>query len=260
MPVRLIAHPDAHELTVLMNARGLDIGSVRGPIMNSSGHYIVFYDATDGEDIIYPSEGPLGFSWGSGAIGTVEVLQKKTNVPAENLGAITTLQVVDTLSTTYILPGSVIFSNTGGTGPTLTDNGKGKIVEQGTTKVRGEIDYGTGDFTLNYLAHAPGSGNLEAEYDHSDLPDSADFPDRAILKSISVAAASDVAVAIYEDEALTVPVFEGTITVSGGAGSLSIDDKVSIISELDLTKRNRRWIVVDVAVTDLRVYWQRAPV
>jgi hypothetical protein len=256
MPVRVISHPDAHEFSQLLNKLGLDIGSVR-MFNNSSGHYVGFYDATEGESIIYPADGPLGFSWGSGGIGTVEVMRKRTNVPAENFGAITSLQISDTLASTYVLPSTVVFSNTGGGGPTLVDNGAGKVVEQGGTRVLGEIDYGTGDFTINYMAHAPGSGDLEVEYDHSDLPDSADFPDRAVLKSISVAAASDVAIAIYEDEALTVPVFQGTITVTGGAGSLSIDDKVTIIAETDLTKRNRRWITVDVAVTDLRVYWQR---
>lgn len=257
MSVRVISHSDAHEFTKLLNKLGLEIGSILA-FTNSSGHYVAFYDDTTGGDIIYPADGPLGFSWGAGEGPTVEVLRKRTNVPAESFGAITALQVVDTLANTYVLPGTVIFTNVGGTGPTLVDDGAGKIVEQGGTRIRGEIDYATGDFTINYMAHAPGSGDLEVNYDYSDLPDSADFPARAILKSISVAAASNVTIAIYEDEALTLPVFQGIITVAGGVGSLSIDDKVTIIAETDLTKRNRRWITVDVAVTDLRVYWERA--
>lgn len=242
----------------MLNALGLDIGAVRGPFMNSSGHYAVFYeDPTVSGGAIQPGAGALGFSYGAGGAGTVEVRQKSTAVVAEAQGAITALLVSGTLGNTYVLPGTVVLNNSGGTGPVVVDNGQGKLVLQGTTQQVGVINYATGVFSFAYRATAAGTGNLTANYEHSDLPDSADVPGSAYLRSISLlSAAATVNVSVYSDAALTVPDFIGTVPVTAGQGFLNLGGVPSNIT--DLTTRDRRWIVVSAAVTDLRLHWERA--
>lgn len=260
MPVKSIVALDLPSFLQEVNKRGLSIGAISGPRINSSGHYECWYDETEGENIIYPAEGRVGFSWAAGAIGTLEVMQKATAVPAEVVGAIgADGKASGTLANTYVLPGSVTLTDSGSVGPTLKDDSLGRLVLAGTQIQVGTINYGTGALSMQYLTRfGVGTGNLEADYSHSDIPDSADFPDRAILKSISLLAAANVDIAIYEDEALTIPVFVGTVTVSGGVGFLDLNRLTTVITETDLAKRNRRWVTVSVAVSDLRLYWERA--
>ena len=257
MPVRILVAEDAAALVNQANKLGLDVGAFNVGI-NESGRYYFLYDTTEGESVIQPADGRIGFSYGAGGVGTVEMLRKFTAVPTEVVSAIGGLNVTGTLVSTYVLPGTVTLTDTGGNGPTMVDDRLGNLVEEGTTKKRGTIDYGSGAIDITYVYGKNGSGNLEAAYEHSDIPDSSNVPDRVFFKSISLLAASNVAVEIYEDEALTVPVFKGTVTVTGGSGFLDLGRIVSSITEVDLTKRNRRWIVIDTAGTDMRLYWERA--
>lgn len=257
MPVRAFVAEDINDLTRRMNALGLDIGAV-DQHSNESGRYYVLYNDTGAGDTIAPGAGAVGFSWAAGS-GTLEVMQKSTDEAAEVVSAISGLSVTGTLGNTYVIPGTVSLTDSGGTGPAMADDLQGNIVEAGTLIKRGTIDYATGAIDITYLTAKAGTGNLLADYSHSDLPDSGDVPTHAILRNISVLAGGNVDIAIYEDEALTIPVFKGTIPVSGGSGFLDLGGLVSVTSETaDMTKRDRRWITVSVAVTDLRLYWEQA--
>lgn len=257
MAVQIVVARDVAQLIQKINALGLDAASVTART-NESGQYYFLHDVADSADaVVQASSGSAGLSYGAGS-GTVEVLRKFTAVPSEVVGAISGLSASGTLASQYVLPGSVELTDSGAVGPTLIDDGNGNIVETGSLQKRGTIVYSTGVVSIAYRAGAAGTGNLTAKYEHSDLPDSADVPSQVRLKNISVLAGANVDIAIFEDAALTVPVFKGTITVASGSGMLDLGGIVSVIAETaDMTKRNRRWITVSVAVTDMRLYWER---
>lgn len=259
MSVRVQTFRNTTELAQFLNSHGLGMGDFTGPFFNNSGMpYVFYFDENTG--MILPTSGAaIGVSWGTIALaGTIEVMAKRTTVLAEALGAIVGLPQAGILANTYVMPGTVVFSDSGATGPVIVDDEMGFLVEQGTIIRRGTIDYGTGAFAFTYLAVAAGSGNLTADYEHSDLPDSTDVPDSCILRSISVRnAVANIAFEIYENSAKDQPpAAVGTVVVNGSGNGHLVLDAASTMLDLDLSKRNRRWVVVDGAC-DVLLRWQR---
>ena len=113
MPVRILVAEDAADLVNQANKLGLDVGAFNVGI-NESGRYYFLYDTTEGESVIQPADGRIGFSYGAGGVGTVEMLRKFTAVPTEVVSAIGGLNVTGTLVSTYVLPGTVTLTDTGG--------------------------------------------------------------------------------------------------------------------------------------------------
>jgi len=261
MSVRTAVFPTEHELARYMNQQGLSVDAVSGPYTNATGHLFIFFDGPavplPNGALPAPATG-AGMSYGTIAgVGTVVMMALSAPITGEVVGAISAGLASGPLAQGYVLPGTVVLTDSGGVGPTMVDNGQGILVEKGTTKRRGTINYTTKVVSISYTASNPGTGNLEADYSWSTVPDAADVPEVCKLTQIAVSGAGgNIAFAIYEDEALTTPAVTGTIVVSGGVGFLPLD-YISRILETDPTKRNRRWITVDGACT-VHLYWSPA--
>jgi len=249
------------DLANFMNQNGLSVDSVTGPFTNSSGHLFIFYDAPAGPSSVglLPAPSPaagVSFASASGA-STVEVGESRTVVSGEVVGAISGGGYTGTLTSGYVVPGTVELTDSGGTGPTIVDNGSGILVEKGTATRRGTINYSTKAITVTYAYNGIGTGNLLADYQWSAVPDAGPVPEVARLTQITVTgAAGNIAFEIYEDEAKTKLAVSGTIVVVGGIGTLALDHISRTMETVDLTKRDRRWVVVDGAC-DVNLYWER---
>jgi hypothetical protein len=259
--VRLKTFRSEQELVQWMNTNGVGLGNIT-QCVNSSGQPYVLYEEAAVDQVIIPgrkSPGGVSYADGTGGAGTYPVMAKRTAIAAELVSAITVQLVTGTLANTYVIPGSVSLTDSGGTGNPMKDDGAGKIVEVGTIAPRGSIDYATGVVSLTYPANKLGSGNLLADYEYSDLPDTADPPPLCRIVNVAViGAGGDITFTVYNDEACTVPAFSGKVTVTAGEGTLVLGGNYAvspIMEAVDLTHRDRRWVTVSAAC-EFFMYWE----
>jgi hypothetical protein len=256
MSVRIKTFKTEQELAKWMTDFGVGLGSIEF-FNNSSGQPGLFYEDPGGETIIAGRLSPGGVSIGVAAgAGTIEVKASRTVVVTEVVGAISGNTVSDTLANTYVTPGSVVLTDSGGVGETIIDNAQGQLVTEGSLKPRGTINYGTGAVAFTYPETKAGTGNLQADYTYSAFPDSSNPSDMIEIQTVAVTGAGgNITFTIYCNSGETVPCATGVITVVGGEGVLSLDRALSPIMDTDLTKRDRRWVAVDGACTFF-MFWQ----
>jgi hypothetical protein len=243
-----------------MSTHGIGLGSLIGPAVNSSGQSYVIYEDASVPTVLGPRVSPAGFSVAvaTGA-GDFTLKAKSTAVPAEDLGAVPgDRHVVATLANAtgnYLLPGTI--SIPGGT--PLKDNGQGLIITVGSNLRRGTVNYATHELDFTYFpADKLPAGNVLVDYAYSDLPDSSDPPETFQVSNLSVSgAAGDVTFTIWNNEAKTVPLYSGVVTVVGGVGThIMPHEALSILAEIDPAKRNCRWVTVDIAC-EFYMFWQQ---
>lgn len=240
------------EMTRWMNAQGLDIADVYVLWMNASNFWTVFYEDGLGRDIIDTTDGPAGTAYGTAAgVGTggtlVRVKALRTAVPSESVGTpdVSAGTLSGTLSSTYVIPDSVLFTDPGSVGFSVKDDGFGFLMNAETGQQVGVIDYATGNFSIKWPFGKIPQGAVDAAYTYSAIPDSDNVPVRARLSNLALkmtsGTAATVAWAIYNDSAKAYPpIATGTITLANGVGSANLFMSISNI--LDLTTRDSRWV------------------
>ena len=236
MAVRVKTFLSEQELAAWMTIAGVSLSGIKGPFINSSGQPFLFFEDSTPPRVISSLSASSGVSYGEqvGA-GTIEAMAWKTPVAAEVVGALTGLSFSGALANSYVIPGSVVLTDSGGTGPTMKDDGNGNLFEAGTTIKRGTVDYATKAVVVNYIFGKMGTGNLLANYSYSSLPDTSSVPPRCRLTNVSVkGAGANIGFTIYEDSSLATPVYMGTIPVAAGEGMLVLPDRV-------MSTINRRW-------------------
>lgn len=245
----------SREVTDYLNGHGLQLSDITGPYLNNSGHYDIFFDNDSESDaVIDTSMGVYGVSYGAALLVAqagvlVELGKLRTEVAVEDLGAGDGTQAfMATFANTYVIPGSVILTDAGGTAPVLVDDGRGYLVERTNKARRGTIDYGTGDIVVTWESpKKSATGIVSGDYEYSSLPDSVDFPYGCELSRMVVEKTDGPATTLdwelYEDSAMTyAPIASGSIVAFPAI--VDLDDVISHILDLDLAVRGKRWLSI----------------
>lgn len=253
-----------------LNSRGLGLHDVE-IVRNSSGLLTAIYDDGVAPEIIDATAGAVGEAYGEDTniplLGSVIELQaKRTTVLGEVVGAGAQVFAGVLANFPYVIPRSVVLTDSGGVAPELVDDGLGFLIRSIDHTPRGTINYATGAVAVNYHFDEVPTGNVLADYEYSDLPDTGDVPTLALLSTLVIRLVSGAAVTtitwtIYEDSAATQPIAQGTDAISPASPFVivDLDDRPSHC--LDLSIRTSRWIKIipDNATNDfqIRLGWKR---
>src|SRR3990172_1693077 len=241
------------DLITFMRGQAIPVSAGTAIVQNSTGHYDLLYEDADAADDVVPNARPnAGVSYGEedavAVAGTViEVSSFRTSVTGEALGA-GSQSFSGTLANTYVVPGTVVISDGGGTAPAIADDRRGRLVERANPSVdRGSIDYSTGAFSVEYAYTKSPSGAMTVDYEYSALPTTSKGPNHARLSVlvISMSAGTTVDWAIYEDEAQTYPpIAQGSETLVGGSAQVSLGEIVSVTLTTDPAEMGKRWVSI----------------
>ena len=272
MPVKVRMFTTAREAALFMNQNGLALDEIAGLHPDGSNHIMVFYEDSGGA-ILDTAPGLVGVSYGEdeNLDGTtlVPVQAKRTAITNENLGAdVAGVVTPGTLAQRYVIPGTLVLDDSGGDAPTLVDDGFGKIVLQSkTSEQRGTIAYHTGAYVIQYPQGEYPSGNVLADYQYSDLPDTGDVPTKIEIDALIVSCDSGALVTAFDWEihetsnASTPPVASGLAVpiVAGDSVRITLNKLVSIQMDQAAAQRVRRWVRItpddNTNEFSLYMYW-----
>jgi hypothetical protein len=262
--IRTITRPSLQELLRDMQTVGLSIRDIDGFHDTASGHVTVMYEDNSPSEVIDVSAGEAGVAAATSVSSNVAFLTALRSSQTESFASDTF-----SLSDAYVIPRTVVLTDTGSSAPTLVDNGRGVLMTQKDHVHVGTINYASGAVVVTLGGRfAARAGSWSAAYSYSAAPDTDPVPNVAILDQlvIETATAGSISYELYEDSGLTgVPVASGSITTVATLANparfvgRALLNCVSTQMDTDWTKRTGRWLRVSATPAFVRanLYWRR---